>query len=97
MNSKHSPSALAARREALLAQCALQRVNAASDIREIMAPVNRLRRHAGRNLLIPLSLAGAALGIVAQRRRGKLVPMLTTALSIWKLGRKATALLRQKS
>lgn len=92
---KHSPSALAARREMLLEQCALQRVNAANDIREIMAPVNRLRRHGG-SLLTPLSLAGGVLGIVAHRR-GKLVPMLTTALSIWKFGRNAMALLRQKS
>lgn len=86
---KHSPVSLAARREALVTQCALQRINAATDIREMMAPVHNLRHKVGGNLAIPASAAGAVIGLLATSRRSKLVPMLTTAFSLWRLGRNA--------
>ena len=82
---KHSPMALAAKREALLAECALQRINAAHEVREIMAPIHNARAHVGGNFAIPMSVAGIVIGVLANRRK-KLVPMLTTAFSLWKLG-----------
>jgi hypothetical protein len=92
---KHSPAALAAKRQALVSECALQRINAASDIREIMAPVHSLRHKIGGSFAIPMSVAGLIGGIVATRG-GRLMPMLTTGLSLWKLGRDALAAWRQR-
>lgn len=83
-HGKHSPTGLAARREALLAECALQRVTAAQDMRAIWAPVHNARDKVGGNFAIPVSVAGIVLGVLANRRK-KLVPMLTTAFSVWKL------------
>ncbi|RJG15771.1 hypothetical protein [Massilia cavernae] len=83
---KHSPITLAAKRQALLAECALQRINAAHEVSEIMAPIRNVREKVGGNLAIPMSAAGIVVGILANRRK-KLVPMLTTAFSLWKLGK----------
>jgi hypothetical protein len=92
---KHSKVSLAARLEALMTECALQRITAARDVRAIMAPVHNLRRKVGGNLAIPVSLLGLVGGLIATRS-GKLMPMLTTGLSLWKLGRDSLAAWRQR-
>ena len=94
-SGKHSPASLAARRQALVTECALQRITAAREVREIMAPVHNLRHKVGGNFAIPVSLAGLVGGLIATRS-GRLVPMLTTGLSLWKLGRDGLAAWRQR-
>ena len=92
---KHSKVSLAARREALVTECALQRITAARDVREIMAPVHKLRHKVGGNFAIPVSVLGLVGGLIATRS-GRLMPMLTTGLSLWKLGRDSLAAWRQR-
>ena len=94
-SGKHSRASLAARRQALVSECALQRITAAREVRTIMAPVHNLRHKVGGNFAIPVSVLGLVGGLIATRS-GRLVPMLTTGLSLWKLGRDALAAWRQR-
>lgn len=94
--SKHSRASLAARRDALVSECALQRITVAREVRGIMAPVHSLRHKVGGNFAIPVSVLGLVGGLIATRR-GSLMPMLTAGLSLWKLGRDALAAWRQRS
>ncbi|NML62521.1 hypothetical protein HHL21_15850 [Massilia sp. RP-1-19] len=95
-SGKHSPASLAARRQALVTECALQRITAAREVRGIMAPVHNLRHKVGGNFAIPVSVLGLIGGLIATRS-GKLVPMLTTVRSLWKLGRDGLAAWRQRT
>ena len=94
--SKHSPASLAARREGLVTLCALQRVTATAEIRDIMAPVHNLRDKVGGNFAIPVSAIGLIGGLIFAARSGRLLPMLTTGLSLWKLGRNSLDAWRQR-
>jgi hypothetical protein len=93
MNSK-----LAARREALVAACAQQRVDAEYEVRALLAPVGSsggitsLLR--GRNLKVPLTIAGVVLGMIAARP-GRAMPIITAGFSLWKLASNALRLLRR--
>lgn len=93
---KNSLPALAARRQALVTECALQRINAAREIREIVAPVHKVRQKLGGNLAIPLSALGVVAGLIAARK-GKLMPMITSGLALIRLGRESLAAWRQRS
>lgn len=87
---------LAQRREALVAQCAAQRSEAAQEVSMMFAPsvsggslVSMLTRGAGimellkgRNLKVPLAIAGVVIGIVAVRPR-RMVPLLTTGYALF--------------
>lgn len=95
-SGKHSPASLAARRQALVTECALQRITATREIRAIVAPVHNLRHKVGGNFAIPVSVLGLIGGLIATRS-GRLVPMLTTGLSLWKLGRDSLAAWRQRT
>lgn len=95
-SGKHSPATLAARRQMLVTQCALQRITATNEIREIMAPVHKLRDKVGGNFAIPVSALGLIGGLIATRS-GRLLPMLTTGLSLWKLGRDSLEAWRQRT
>ena len=95
--SKHSAASLAARREALVTQCELQLINATTEIRSIMAPVHNLRDKVGGNFAIPVSAVGLIGGLIFAVRSGKLLPMLTTGLSLWKLGRNSLEAWRQRT
>lgn len=89
---------LARRREALVAACAQQRVDAEYEIRALMAPVSSgggitsLLR--GRNLKVPLTIAGVVLGMIAARP-GRAMPIITAGFSLWKLASNALRLLRR--
>ncbi|MES2325120.1 MAG: hypothetical protein V4633_22930 [Pseudomonadota bacterium] len=97
MNADKSP--LAARREALVAQCAAQRMEAAQDFYALTAPVassggNVLALFKGRNLKLPLTIAGVVLGMVLVRP-GRALPMITAGLSLWKIAQPLLAALRK--
>ena len=65
---KHSKVSLAARREALVTECALQRITAARDVREIMAPVhNAARTRSAAISRYRCRLLGWSAGLIATR------------------------------
>ena len=94
MSERMSP--LAARRQALVAQCALQRIEAGREIMALLEPVHQpggLRQFIGRDLKVPLTIAGVVLGMaVAKPKRA--IPMITAGLSLWKFARPLLAALR---
>ncbi|HEY1044035.1 MAG TPA: hypothetical protein VGE60_09240 [Telluria sp.] len=99
--TERAPMTLAQRREALVALCALQRREAGAALQAIRAPVSKpadmlasLRARFGGRLALPLAVAGAALGLLAVRRKG-LIPMVVAAAGAWKTVRPLLATLRQ--
>jgi hypothetical protein len=77
-----------ARRTALIAQCAQQRLDAAQEVRTLLTPVS-----AGLGLKLPLTIAGVVLGMIATRS-GRAMPMVTAGLGLWNLVRKVLPMLR---
>jgi hypothetical protein len=82
---------LAQRREALVAQCELQRYDARAALGGLLAPVHKpagmlaaVRERFGGNLAMPLAVAGAVIGLLVVRRK-QAIPLLTGALGAWKL------------
>ena len=101
MTTEHLPAAplsLAARRNALIAQCDLQRMNAGNELGELLAPFQR----GGGGLLgglgklgvkLPLAIAGVVLGLIVTRA-GRAMPLVSTGLSLWRIARSVLGLLR---
>ncbi|CDG85145.1 hypothetical protein [Janthinobacterium agaricidamnosum] len=74
---------LAERREALITDCALQRLALSVASRELLMPLqpgNLASRFASR-LKIPLLFGGAALGLLAARS-GRILPVLSTGTAV---------------
>lgn len=87
---------LAARRQALVAECALQRIEAGREIMALLEPVHQpggLRQFLGRDLKIPLTIAGVVLGMVVAKP-ARAIPMITAGLSLWKFAGPLLAQLR---
>jgi hypothetical protein len=84
----HEHLPLALRREALLAECALQRLSLAAETRNLLMPFtrDRLRVSIGSRLKIPLMIAGAVLGVAMTRPR-RAMPALLRAASLLKNAR----------
>lgn len=95
MTERMSP--LAARRQALVAECALQRIEAGREIMALFEPVHQpggLRQFlGGRDLKVPLTIAGVVLGMVVAKPK-RAIPMITAGLSLWKFARPLLATLR---
>lgn len=82
---------LAQRREALVAQCELQRRDARAALSGMLAPVQKpagmldaVRARFGGNLAVPLAIAGAVVGLLVVQRK-KAIPLITGALGAWKM------------
>jgi len=88
--------ALAARRKALISECALQRITAVRVVREMTAPSGEGRQFSIGNIKVPLTIAGVVLGMIATKR-GSAMPMITAGYSLYKLLRSALAVLRRPS
>lgn len=87
---------LAQRREALLVQCALQRVEAARELHQLRSPdAPGGGILGGVNVKVPLTIASVVIGMIATRS-GKALPMLTAGLSLFKMARTAMTLLRRR-
>lgn len=87
-------TALAARRQALMAECALQRITALRTVREMRTPSGEGSQFSIGNIKVPLTIAGVVLGMIVTRRRG-VMPMVTAGYSLYKLVRSALAVLRK--
>jgi len=75
----------ALRREALITECALQRLSLAAEAKNLLAPLapRNLRAQLGPRLKIPLMIAGGALGLAVTRPK-RAMPLLLSAASAWK-------------
>lgn len=92
MNNDARRIAPAVRRAALIAQCAQQRLDAAHEVRALLAPSSDGHLFGG-GLKLPLTIAGVVLGMIATRS-GRALPMLTAGLSLWKLVKNVLPMLR---
>jgi hypothetical protein len=89
---------LAARRAALIEQCAEQRVGLAFELdalrpSKVLAGLP-LAGYVAANRKLALGAAGAALGLVLMRRK-RLAGLATSALSAWKMVRGALGIVAQ--
>ena len=93
---RRTAAVLAGRRTALIAECAHQRAEAANDFNALVAPINPggLRQYLGRNLKIPLTIAGVVLGMVVTKP-ARALPILTAGLSLWKVASTVLAIVRR--
>jgi len=82
---------LAQRREALLVQCAMQRIEAARELTALRSPGGS---GGGMDVKTPLTIAGVVLGMIATRA-GKVLPMLTAGLTLIKVVGSVRSLLRR--
>ncbi|MGK5080671.1 hypothetical protein [Janthinobacterium sp. HLX7-2] len=91
----HTAASLAQRRDALLAECALQRLALRVQTRQLLEPLTggNLRHTLATRLKIPLMLGGAALGLLLVRPR-RLVPLLLAGVSLLKHANVALPLMR---
>jgi hypothetical protein len=99
MTNKRTGAALAARREALIIECALQRISAGREVMALMEPVNApggIRDYIGGNMKVPLAIAGVVLGMMVVRPR-RALPIITAGLSLWKFARPLMAMLKKPS
>ena len=92
--------ALAARRQALLAECALQRAQAALAVADLRAPADEqpglLGMLGSADLKVPLTIAGVVVGLVLTNPK-RAIPVLTAGLSLFKLARRLLPLLRRSA
>jgi hypothetical protein len=94
--ARRTPAVLAARRAVLIAQCARQRAEAATDFNALVEPIHPggLRQYFGANLKLPLTIAGVVLGMIATKP-ARALPVLTAGLSLWKLASTVLSILRR--
>lgn len=91
------PTSLAARRAALMADCAAQRAQVAEDLAQLRSPAS-LGGAAGfmaRNRTMLLAAAGVGAGLLATRPRW-LLGSATAALSLYRMARQVLPLLARR-
>lgn len=99
MNIDAQKMTLAARREALVAECARQRTEVAHEISNLRAPSvltggGILQYLGSGNLKLPLTIAGVVLGMIATKP-SRAMPLLATGLSLFKLVTSVLSVLRK--
>ncbi|MCG2585376.1 hypothetical protein [Massilia sp. TS11] len=87
---------LAARREVLVTQCALQRIMIVTETQALLEPLqpSGWRRYLGPRMQVPLTIAGVLLGLAVSRPKGVL-PLMRSALGIFGLLRSVLPMLRK--
>lgn len=103
MSMAQKKTMLALRREALIVQCSLQRIEAAREFAALRTPVSMLTGGSGigqylsmSKLKVPLGIAGVVLGMFATKA-GRFVPLATAALSLFKVVRTVLPMLRKRA
>lgn len=99
MNIDKQTLTLAARREALVAECGRQRTEVAHEISNLRAPSvltggGILQYLGSGNLKLPLTIAGVVLGMIATKP-SRAMPLLATGLSLFKLVTSVLSVLRK--
>ena len=91
---KNSQEGLAIRRRALVARCAIQRMDMQSEAGALLAPIDQAGAMLGRvNWKLAWVAGAAALGFLAFRPT-RAISMVTTGVSLFKMG---SALLARRS
>ncbi len=101
MKNENSRAARAARREYLIAECSAQRMVIGREISMIRAPSmltggGILQSLTGGNMKGPLAIAGVLMGLVAAGP-GRFMPLVTAALSVFRLAKSGITMLRRKA
>ena len=101
MKNENSRAARDARREVLIAECSAQRMQIGREISVIRAPSmltggGILQSLTNGNLKGPLAIAGVLMGLVAAKP-GRFMPLVTTALSVFKLAKSGITMLRNRA
>ncbi|HEY0060592.1 MAG TPA: hypothetical protein VGC21_00645 [Telluria sp.] len=88
---------LAQRREALIAECSMQRSDVSHQIAALRSPAQGgLGRLDGlTNLKVPLMIAGVVLGMVVVKP-SRAMPLLATGLSLFKLAKSILSIARSQ-
>lgn len=75
---------LAARREVLITQCALQRIMVVTETQQMLEPLqpSGWRRYLGPKMQLPLTIAGVLVGLAVTRPKG-IMPLVRSALSLY--------------
>jgi hypothetical protein len=97
MTKKRTNASLAARRHALVSECALQRITAGREVMALMEPVHAPGGVAdllGGNMKVPLTIAGVVLGMMVVRPR-RALPIITTGLTLWRFARPLLGMLKR--
>lgn len=85
---------LAERREALIAECSMQRTGLAHQVAALRPPSEGgLGMLGNMNLKVPLMIAGVVLGMVVVKP-SRAMPLLATGLSLFKLAKSVLAIVR---
>lgn len=84
-NAAATRKSLAARRNALVEECELQRRSLAAAAADALQPLDRrhLRATVAARLKVPLMVAAATLGLAALRPK-RILPLLTAGGALWK-------------
>lgn len=101
MKNENSKAAREAKREHLIAECSAQRMQIGREISVIRAPSvltggGMLQSLTSGKLKGPLAVVGMLAGLVAAQP-GKFGPVITTAMSVFKLAKSGIAMLRRKA
>ena len=101
MKNENSKAARAARRERLIAECAAQRMQIGREVSVIRAPSvltggGILQSLTSGNMKGPLAIAGLLAGLVAARP-GRFMPLIATAMSVFKLAKSGITMLRNRA
>jgi hypothetical protein len=91
----HTAASLAQRRDALLAECALQRLALGVQTRQLLEPLTggNLRHTLATRFKIPLMVGGGVLGLLLVRPR-RFVPLLLAGASLLRHANAALPLIR---
>jgi len=100
MNKDVDRPSLAERREALIAECSMQRTVASREIANMRAPTmltgGGIVQHLRGNLKVPLTIAGVVLGMIAVKP-SRAMPLLATGLSLFKLAQSVLSIVRSRT
>ena len=100
MKNENSKALREARREHLIAECAAQRMQIGREISVIRAPSlsggGILQSLTGGNLKGPLAVAGVLMGLLAAGP-GRFMPLVGTAMSVFRLAKRGITMLRNKA
>jgi hypothetical protein len=101
MKTENSKATRAARRAQLIAECSAQRMQIGREMSVIRAPSmltggGMLQSLTGGNLKGPLAIAGVLMGLLAAKP-GRFMPLVATAVSVFKLAKSGFAMLRRRA
>ena len=101
MKNENSKAAREARRQHLIAECSAQRMQIGREISVMRAPSmltggGILESITSGNMKGPLAIAGLLAGLVAARP-GRFMPIIATAMSVFKLAKSGLTMLRNRA